>query len=177
MSYFKKITTVIVLILTCGLILGGWHATRVRGNNLYASSQINGLRHGLGVSPGQEKPNPKPTPAPEGVELQDDEVVRVDTDLTKSSLRRWTRIDDLSKPSRRKTSESQRWSAAGNLYFSNSSGFAAHPGDSDRYKRVAGATLPDGKAAARAFIDAIIRQGRTKRRSSLLPVNRRSSKA
>ena len=161
MFYFKKITTVIVLILTCGLILGGWHATRVRGNNLYASSQINGLRHGLGVSLGQEKPNPKPTPAPEGVELQDDEVVRVDTDLTNvlftamDKNRRF--VQTLKKEDIRITEDGQpqeifTFQTQADLPLT----LAILIDTSASQER----TLPDEKAAARAFIDAIIRQGK-----------------
>ena len=161
MSYFKKITTVIVLVLTCGLILGGWHAIRVSGNNLYASSQIDGLRYGLGVSPAQEKPNPKPTPAPEGVELQDDEVVRVDTHLTNvlftamDKNRRF--VQTLKKEDIRITEDGQpqeifTFQTQADLPLT----LAILIDTSASQER----TLPDEKAAARAFIDAIIRQGK-----------------
>jgi VWFA-related protein len=161
MFFRKQISSAFVIILTGGLILGGWLATRVRGQNVSNTSEVSRPRRAPNDSSTQPTPNPKPTPTEEGVELQEDEVVRVDTDLTNvlftatDKNRRF--VSTLHKEDIRITEDGQgqevfTFQTQADLPLT----LAILIDTSASQER----TLPDEKAAARAFIDAILRQGK-----------------
>lgn len=159
MFFRKQISSAIVITLTVGLILGGWLATRARGQNVSAPQDDSRPRR----APNDPSPQATPgsTSTDEGVELQEDEVVRVDTDLTNvlftatDKNRRFVttlhrediRISEDGQPQEVFTFQTQA-----DLPLT----LAILIDTSASQER----TLPDEKAAARAFIDAIIRQGK-----------------
>lgn len=161
MFYRKQISSTFVLILIAGLLLSGWLATRARGQNLPDASDVNRPRRAPSDSTTQPTPNPTPTPTEEGVELQEDEVVRVVTDLTNvlftatDKNRRF--VATLHKEDIRITEDGQAQEV---FTFQTQADLpltlAILIDTSASQER----TLPDEKAAARAFIDAIIRQGK-----------------
>lgn len=161
MFFRKQISSAFVIILTGGVVLGGWLATRVRGQNVSSTSEVSRPRRVPNDSATQPTPNPKPTPKEEGVELQEDEVVRVDTDLTNvlftatDKNRRF--VSTLHKEDIRITEDGQgqevfTFQTQADLPLT----LAILIDTSASQER----TLPDEKAAARAFIDAILRQGK-----------------
>ena len=157
----RQITSAFILILTGGLVLSSWPTIRARGQNVSETQDASRQRRTPGDSQSQATPAPNPTPTPEGVELQEDEVVRVDTDLTNvlftaiDKNRRFVptlRKEDIRITEDGQTQEVFAFQTQSDLPLT----LAILIDTSISQER----TLPDEKAAARAFIDAILRQGK-----------------
>lgn len=161
MIYRKQVVIGLVLMLSSFLILSGWLTPRARGQNASAASDASRPRRTSSSPVTQPTPEQKPTPTREGVELQDDEVVRVDTDLTNvlftalDKNRRFVstlRKDDIRIIEDNKPQEIFTFQTQADLPLT----LAILIDTSLSQER----TLPDEKAAAQAFIDAILRQGK-----------------
>jgi VWFA-related protein len=161
MFYRMRKSGALVVVLSCGLAVSLWLTGRVRGQNSSPTQDSSRSRRVESGPATQPSPDPKQTPAPDGVELQDDEVVRVDTDLTNvlftatDKNRRF--VPTLRKEDIRITEDGQQQEV---FTFQTQADLpltlAILIDTSVSQER----TLPDEKAAARAFIDAIIRQGK-----------------
>jgi VWFA-related protein len=82
MLYRINITRVLVFTLSASLLFGGLRSPRgVSAQQQEPSSQEKSRPRRTGEAP-QTTPSPKPSPKEDDVTLQDDEVVRVETDLT-----------------------------------------------------------------------------------------------
>jgi VWFA-related protein len=164
MFYQKRITRALALMMLCVLALSGWLGTGARGQNPAATTpDASRPRRTSNEAAPQPTPTTKQQPSsnPDDVTLQDDEVVRVDTDLTNilftatdknrrfvTTLRKEdVRILEDGQPQEIFTFQTQI-----DLPLS-----LAILIDTSRSQE---RTLPDEKAAARAFIDAILRQGK-----------------
>lgn len=154
-------TGALLIVLSCGLVISLWLTGGARGQNSSPTQDSSRSRRVESGPVTHPSPDPKQTPAPDGVELQDDEVVRVDTDLTNvlftatDKNRRF--VPTLRKEDIRITEDGQQQEV---FTFQTQADLpltlAILIDTSVSQER----TLPDEKAAARAFIDAIIRQGK-----------------
>lgn len=165
MFYQKRITRALALLLLSVLALSGWLGTGARGQNQAATTTTDASRP-RGTS-NEATPQPTPTtkqqPAsnPDEVTLQDDEVVRVDTDLTNilftatDKNRRF--VTTLRKEDIRILEDGQPQEI---FTFQTQIDLPLTLAILIDTSRSQERTLPDEKAAARAFIDAILRQGK-----------------
>lgn len=145
------------------LVSTAWLARGARGQNTSAAQtqETSRPRRAATDPVAQPTPTTQSSPAADGQEVQDDEVVRVDTDLTNilftatDKNRRF--ITNLRKEDIRITEDGQQqeiftFQTQADLPLT----LAILIDTSISQER----TLPDEKAAARSFIDAIIRQGK-----------------
>ena len=83
MSYRKQLATVLSLALIASSLLSGVLTNSARAQQQDSTGQDKSRPRRTGEQPPQTSPTPRPSPSKdEGVTLQDDEVVRVETDLT-----------------------------------------------------------------------------------------------
>ena len=161
MIYRKQVIIALVLTISSFMIGGDWLTNRARGQNTSASADPSRQRRASSIPETQPTPAETPTPSKDGIEVQDDEVVRVDTDLTNvlftatDKNRRF--VSTLRKEDIRITEDNQpqeifTFQTQADLPLT----LAILIDTSLSQER----TLPDEKAAAQAFIDAVIRQGK-----------------
>ena len=159
MIYRKQVAIGLALALFGFLILSGWLTARAQ--NTTPASEGSRQRRASSDPVTQPTPGQKPSGTQEGVELQDDEVVRIDTDLTNvlftatdKNRRFFTtlRKEDIRITEDNQPQEIFTFQTQGDLPLT----LAILIDTSLSQER----TLPDEKAAAEAFIDAIIRQGK-----------------
>jgi Ca-activated chloride channel homolog len=161
MFYRKQITIALAVVMAALLVSADRISTRARGQNTTTPSDAKQPRRSVNDPVGHPTPEQKSTPAQDGAELQDDEVVRIDTDLTNilftatdkgrrfvSTLRR----DDIRITEDGVPQEVFTFQTQADLPLT----LAILIDASASQER----TLPDEKAAARSFIDTIIRQGK-----------------
>ncbi len=164
MFHHKQIMRAFAVGLLAVLVSTAWLARGARGQNTSAAAQPQETSRPrrAAIDPvAQPTPTTQSSPAADGQEVQDDEVVRVDTDLTNilftatDKNRRF--ITNLRKEDIRITEDGQpqeifTFQTQADLPLT----LAILIDTSISQER----TLPDEKAAARSFIDAIIRQGK-----------------
>lgn len=166
MFHHKQIMRAFAVGLVAVLLSTAWLARGARGQNTSAAAaaqtpETSRPRRAATDPLAQPTPTTQSTPAADGQEVQDDEVVRVDTDLTNilftatDKNRRF--ITNLRKEDIRITEDGQpqeifTFQTQADLPLT----LAILIDTSISQER----TLPDEKAAARSFIDAIIRQGK-----------------
>ncbi|MBV9210772.1 MAG: VWA domain-containing protein [Acidobacteria bacterium] len=167
MFYQKRMKSGLAVLLLCILVLSGWLGVGARGQSSAATTpDANRPRRAANEA------TPQPTPATpskqqpqtkqqDDVTLQDDEVVRIDTDLTnilftaEDKNRRF--VTNLRKEDIRILEDGQPQEIfAFQTQIDLPLSLAILIDTSRSQER----TLPDEKAAARAFIDAILRQGK-----------------
>ncbi|HEY0547683.1 MAG TPA: VWA domain-containing protein [Pyrinomonadaceae bacterium] len=168
MFYQKGMKSGLALLLLCMLVTSGWPGVGARGQNSAATTQPDASRPRRAANeatpqptPATTAPKPQPSSKQDEVTLQDDEVVRVDTDLTnilftaEDKNRRF--ITNLRKEDIRILEDGQPQEIfAFQTQIDLPLSLAILIDTSRSQER----TLPDEKAAARAFIDAILRQGK-----------------
>ncbi len=161
MFYRIRIRSALAIAVLGALTLSGLVGSRVRGQETALSSNDAQQKRGTTEPAAQPTPEQPATSGQDGVELQEDEVVRVDTDLTNvlftaidknrrfvSTLRKEDiRISEDGRPQEIFTFQTQA-----DLPLT----LAILIDTSASQER----TLPEEKAAARAFIDSILRQGK-----------------
>jgi VWFA-related protein len=156
MLYRKGISSALAVVMLCGLAFSGWLATRARAQNASTPPQ-----EASRPRRAQADPAAQSTPEPDDVALQDDEVVRVDTDLTNilftatDKNRRFVtslRKEDITILEDGKQQEIFTFQTQTDLPIT-----LAILIDTSRSQE---RTLPDEKAAARTFINTVIRQGK-----------------
>jgi VWFA-related protein len=165
MFYQKRITRALALLLLSVLALSGWLGTGARGQNQAATTTTDASRPRGTSSEAAPQPTPttkqQPASNPDEVTLQDDEVVRVDTDLTNilftatDKNRRF--VTTLRKEDVRILEDGQPQEI---FTFQTQIDLPLTLAILIDTSRSQERTLPDEKAAARAFIDAILRQGK-----------------
>ena len=161
MFYRKPITIALTITLASMLMLGDRLALRARGQNNSTTSDASRSRRSGSDPLASATPEEKATPVQDGVELQDDEVVRVDTDLTNilftatDKNRRF--VSTLRREDIRITEDgSQQQVFTFQTQADLPLTLAILIDTSLSQER----TLPELKAAARQFIDAVVRQGK-----------------
>lgn len=161
MFYRKPITIALTITLASMLMLGDRLALRARGQNNSTTSDASRPRRSGSDPLASATPEEKATPVQDGVELQDDEVVRVDTDLTNilftatDKNRRF--VSTLRREDIRITEDgSQQQVFTFQTQADLPLTLAILIDTSLSQER----TLPELKAAARQFIDAVVRQGK-----------------
>ncbi|MBV9959947.1 MAG: VWA domain-containing protein [Acidobacteria bacterium] len=163
MFYQKRITRALALMLLCVLALSGWLGTGAHGQNPSTTPDASRSRLTSNEPAPQPTPTTKQQPAsnPDEVTLQDDEVVRVDTDLTNilftatDKNRRF--LTTLRKEDVRILEDGQPQEI---FTFQTQIDLPLTLAILIDTSRSQERTLPDEKMAARAFIDAILRQGK-----------------
>lgn len=153
----------LAIMLLCVLALSGWLGTGARGQNPAAATpDANRPRRA------SNDPSPQPTPATQQpsskqdeVTLQDDEVVRVDTDLTNilftAADKNKRFLTNLRKEDIRILEDGQPQEI---FTFQTQIDLPLSLAILIDTSRSQERTLPDEKTAARGFIDAILRQGK-----------------
>ncbi len=167
MSHRKQVLSGGLAVMLLGmLVLSGWLPTGAHGQNTTASAPQDASRPRRAAN---DTPATQPTPArpqpspgqPDDVTLPDDEVVRVDTDLTNilftatDKNRRF--ITTLRKEDVRILEDGQPQDI---FTFATQIDLPLTIAILIDTSRSQERTLPDEKAAARAFVDAIMRQGK-----------------
>ncbi|MDT4895494.1 MAG: hypothetical protein QOH25_571 [Acidobacteriota bacterium] len=159
MLYRINTTRVLVFTLSATLLFSGWLSRGVRAQQQPdTSAQQEKSRPRRTGEPPQTGPTPKPTPKEDEVTLQDDEVVRVETDLTNMLF---TAVDkqkrfftDLKQEDIRVTEDGQPqeiFTFARQTDLPLSLAILVDTSISEER------TLPVEKAAAGSFVDAVLR--------------------
>ena len=161
MFYRKPITIALTITLASMLMLGDRLALRARGQNNSTTSDASRPRRSGSDPLASATPEEKATPVQDGVELQDDEVVRVDTDLTNilftatDKNRRF--VSTLRREDIRITEDGSQQQA---FTFQTQADLPLTLAILIDTSLSQERTLPELKAAARQFIDAVVRQGK-----------------
>ncbi len=161
MFHHKRIKSMLAVMSLCVLALSGLSGARGQ-NPAGATPDANRPRRASnGPAPQPTPATPQPSSKQDEVTLQDDEVVRVDTDLTNilftAADKNKRFITNLRKEDIRILEDGQPQEI---FTFQTQIDLPLSLAILIDTSRSQERTLPDEKAAARAFIDAILRQGK-----------------
>lgn len=156
----KRMTSVLATMLLCILALSGWIETGASGQNASAPTQETS-RPRRATTEAETQPTPAVPNDKDGVELQEDDVVRVDTDLTNILFTATDQnkrfVTTLRKEDIRILEDGQPQEI---FTFQTQTDLPVSLAILIDTSRSQERTLPDEKAAARAFVNTVLRQGK-----------------